>query len=392
METKTYGSYEEAAQDYLIGFRALRDAPPAPSQVTTRGASGIAAETLIERADEIADVSASMVALSRDYLEAPDPTLREGISGQLIAQAAAELQVASELLQIAEGEEAAPPAPVTRAVRGTALRDAVNALERSMAMPVSRGLVPEARPRRAAVMVPATVAAAKTALQQTAVTSTGAITQQVRELGCDIAFDLIVNTEWTAVIEGAALLHKDIAEKLEAVKEGAGLLVTRAVAVATKTLLNVYDKIMALLGKDAEDQARQKVKEWLEKIKEEGKVDLLEILVDKLYRIDAFKEELAEWLTRTTAQVDEIGETTDAVAVVSDKFAVLAGRMNTLEDVIGLAKLIKLPQVLVVVASIQIALLTVLVYAGYDYIGYKELAFPNLTKGVAEVIQESLLS
>jgi hypothetical protein len=32
----------------------------------------------------------------------------------------------------------------------------------------------------------------------------------------------------------------------------------------------------------------------------------------------------------------------------------------------------------------------VLVYAGYDYIGYKQPEFLNLTKGVGEVIRDNL--
>ena len=75
---------------------------------------------------------------------------------------------------------------------------------------------------------------------------------------------------------------------------------------------------------------------------------------------------------------------------LSDKFVVFVGRLNTVGDVVGLARFIKLPQVLVIVTGIRVALLAVLVYAGYDYLGYKEPRFPNLTKGIGEVVQESL--
>jgi hypothetical protein len=56
-----------------------------------------------------------------------------------------------------------------------------------------------------------------------------------------------------------------------------------------------------------------------------------------------------------------------------------------------LAKFVRqFPQALVVVTAIRIVLLTVLVYGGYDYIGYGQVKFLNLTKGVAEVIRENL--
>lgn len=391
MATRTYQTYEEATQDYLAWFRALRDAPPVKSKTVTRGAADIPVDTLIARADEIADVSASMVTLAKSYLEAPDLTLREGISGHLIAQAAAEFQLAAELLQITESEPVVPTM-ATRAARGAALQDAIRLLEKTMATPASKGLAPAARITRTAIDLPEEVESAKKALREAAIVGVNAITQRVRELGEALAMDLITQTEWRAVMEGATLLNKDIAEKLEALKHGVGALFKRAVAAAAKTLLNVYDKIMALLGKDLKDSARKQIKEWLGKIEEEQKVDLIEAFVDRLYRISAFERALDGWLEKTSADADKVNETTRAVREVPTKFAVLAGYLGTAENVVVVAKrFLKFPQVLVVAAGIQIALLAVIVYSGYDYIGYRELSFPNLARGVAQVVQERLV-
>ncbi|GIK41598.1 MAG: hypothetical protein BroJett011_54310 [Chloroflexota bacterium] len=357
-----------------------------PSEVVMRGTGEVAAETLIERAEEIADVSAGMVDLAREYLESPDATLREGISGQLLAQAAAELQVATELFQIATDEEAYLLSPAPRAAGGVALHDAINTLEQAMATPVSAGLGPPVVRRAAA----ATPDQAKGALQQAVLTTTDAIMQRVIECGGDMTFNLVFNTEWAAVIQGAGLVSQDMANLLDKVKEGAGVLFQRAVTVATKTLLNVYDKILALLGKQAEDQARQQIRGWLEEIKQQGRIELFESLVGKLYGVEQFKAELPGWLQEYQAGPDRLSLTTAAVKVLSDKFIVLVGRLNTLGDVVSLARFIQAPQILVVSTGLSIALLAVLVYAGYDYIGYHEPRFPNLTKGVAEVIRENL--
>ena len=87
-----------------------------------------------------------MVTLSMGYLEMPEPEVREGISGQLLAQAAAEMQVASELLEIArEGQTGKPRVPTTRAAHGVALRDTIADLEKAMAHPVAEGLPVEFR-------------------------------------------------------------------------------------------------------------------------------------------------------------------------------------------------------------------------------------------------------
>ena len=110
-----------------------------------------------------------------------------------------------------------------------------------------------------------------------------------------------------------------------------------------------------------------------------------------LYKVDGFKQELDTWLSDTAADVRVIHEAAGQVGSIADQFIVLVGRVKLLEDVIGFAKVVKIPQVLLVATGIQTALLAVLVYAGHDYIGYKGLPFPNITKGVAEGIQENLM-
>lgn len=391
MAERTYRSYEEAVQDYLSRFRDLRDSPPAPAAVATRGAGDIAAESLIVQVDQIADVSASMVPLAKGYLDAPDPALREGICGQLLAQAAAELQVATELLQIAAGETTGQQTQVTRAGRGANLREAIEGMEQVMAVPVSAGLSIPGMARRSAPLVE-TPAKAKKALQQAASITSRAISQRVTEVGGDLAFNLIFNTEWSAVVQSAGLMSKDIANLLDKLKDGAGELTRRAIAAATKTMLNVFDKILALIGKDIEDGARKQIRQWLEDIQKTGKIELFDQLVGKLYQLDVFETALPGWLEKTTVGLDELNATTSDIAAISDKFTVLVGRINTVGDVIGLAKFIQVqfPQVLVVITAIRVALLAVLVYGGYDYIGCGQVKFLNLTKGVTEVIRENL--
>jgi hypothetical protein len=210
-------------------------------------------------------------------------------------------------------------------------------------------------------------------------------------VGGNIASKLVFETEWSTVIEGAGLMSKKVAELLDSVKEGIGTLFAKAVAVAAKTLLNVYDKILALLGKGVEDEARKRIREWLDKIKQDGKIEAFDHLVGKLYRVDDFRKDLAGWLGSTTAEVVKIDATTTIVAELSQKFIVLVGRINKISDIAGVAKMLKNPQVHLVITGIRIALLAALVYAGYDYIAYEQIRFPNLTKGVAEVIKENLL-
>ena len=388
-------AYEDAAQAYVAHFRALREAPSVPPGVVTRAPVDIPEDVLLQEAEQIAEVSATMVPLAREVLDDPDPNLREGIGSQLLAQAAAELQLATELLQFDEEAEEALPDPevgVVRSARGAGLRMSIADLEDVMAKPLSTGQESEVIVRGSPAATKS-IPEAKTKLQESALLSTGAIVMHVCDLGEGIAMDLLFKTDWTLVKEGLGLIRSDIAEKLEALTDGVGALIARAVTTAAKTLINVYDKILAFLGKDVEDQARQKVKEMLEKIKEKGDIDILESLVKKLYRVNAFKEKLAGWMDQTTAGEDQLTTTTGEVDLVSKRFIVLVDRMKVQETAIALArKFIKVPQVALILAGLQIALLAVLVYGGFDYVGYKQPGFLNLTKGVAEVIEESLLT
>lgn len=399
MTTRAYRTYEEAAQDYLGLFASLRDASCASSKAVTRGSADIPADSLIEQANRIAAVSADMVPLARSYLEATEPYLREGISGQLLAQAAAEMQVANRLIQIAAMDAAGPADEgskethgTTRTAQGAGLRDAIDSLEKAMAVPVSAGLMAPRMVRRAG-RVAETADEAKNALQDTATAAAGAISQRVVEVGGDLAFSLVFNTEWKTVINSVGLLSQDIAKLLEGLKEGASTLVQRAISAGARTILNAYSKILALLNRDFEDEARKQVNDWLEQIQQAGKIDLFEQLIGRLYQVNALESTLPDWLEKTRADVDEINGTTKEVAVLSDKFTVLVERISVVGDAIGLAKLVQaqFPQLLAVVTAIRVALLAVLVYAGYDYIGYEQTRYANLTKGVAEVIRDNLL-
>jgi hypothetical protein len=391
MQAKTYQTYEEAARDYRTQFTALLNVPVGVEATTTRGAGEVPAELLIDRADEIAEVSTHMVILGRSYFEAENFAYREGISAQFIVQASAEMQLASELLQLAADEQNGQPvAAITRAARGTALRDIITTLEKSMQVPVVAGIAAVDSQTRSEATQPENADEAKRELQTAVNQSTATISQRVRELGGDITFDLVSSTVWEVVLVGASLARKDIADRLNDLKQKAGTLVSQAVSVATKTLLNAYDKILALLGKDGQDQARKQVKSWLESIEKQKAADLFEVMIDKLYRVSSFKQELAGWLIRTTAPVDTINQTTESVTEMAGKFTVLVGRMGTLENVLVVARLVKLSHIILIVAGLQVALLSVLVYAGYDFIGYQEMHFVNITKGIAQVVQERL--
>lgn len=376
-------TYDEAVQSYMWQFRELKEMPTQP-ETAVRGAGGIPADVLVSKAEAIADISRKMIPLADEYFTADSPAVREEIRSQFLAQATAEMQMAVELLQVVEDTDEAKP--TTRAVRGDQLQTVINDLEQVMAAPLTTDTITKST--RAATST--TIPKAKAALEEKVSVSLLAISKQVQDLGGDIAYHLVFQSEWAAVIEGVSMANKDIAELLDKVRKGVGGLLKRAIAVASKTLLNVYDKILALLGKDLESVARQTTKQWLEQIKEKADDTLFDELLRKLYGIDKLKKELPTWLQVTQADLATLNDTTNAVINAADKFITLTGRAETLAGILVMAKAIKMPQILAIIAGLQVALLSVVVYTGYDYVGYSESRLPNFVQGIGEIVKLNL--
>jgi len=389
MSGKVYRTYEEAAQEYQTQFAQLLTVPKDVSYKAPRGAGDVPVDVLIERSESIADVSAAMTTLAKPTLRTRKRTVREGMSAQLVAQATAEMQLATELLQVAEDQQDVSKAPSkSRAARTADMQNAITMLQETMRQPLSAGLVLSVR--KAAGAPPTTLPKAKQVLQEAAKASTQAVSKRVLELGQSITLDLVTNTDWALVSKGAGLLGKDIVDWLEEIQAGASLLVRKALQAVQKLFLSAYDKLLALLGKDAENQARAKVKEWLEQVKTAGQIDLFGKLLDKLYQMSSFEQELPAWLDKTSVGVDVLNQTTQTVTDLADRFNALSKQMSGLKGALGLAGKFKAPQILAVVAGLRVALLTVLIYSGYDYIGYRQGQFLDIVQGVAQVIKNQL--
>jgi hypothetical protein len=147
---------------------------------------------------------------------------------------------------------------------------------------------------------------------------------------------------------------------------------------AARILSGVYEKVAALLDTDIERAARVKIREWLAQIKQADKVEGFDALVEGLFEVEALKKTVANKIERPPATLESLNRTADQVKAISDKFLVLTGRMRKLEEAIRLGKLIRVPQLLLTMTALQVALLAALVYAGQDYI----------KRGVAGILQE----
>lgn len=390
MTDQTFATYEAAAAAYRAAFADLLVVPAGAPATVRRGAGDVPAEQLVERADTIAGISAQLVTTGRVYREAPDPATRSGITAHLLTQATAETHLALELLELAAATDAAPADAVTRATRTTALRTAIAEVEQTLALPVTAGVLPAPQPTRSAEAT--TVDAATQSLRTKVTAATGAITGRVVELGGDLAYNLVIGTDWNEVRGVAALFREDVAAQLDKVKADAGQLVARAAAVAQKTLLNVFDKILAVLGKDAENAARKTIQEWLDRLAKDKKIAGLEPLVGALYQVEPFKRRLAVRLEQPNLALEPLNTAISAVDAVQARFITLAGYAGSLAVALSLLrKAVKwYPPVLPVAAGFQVALLATLVYAGWDFIGYGQARFVSVTVGLAKIVEQGL--
>jgi hypothetical protein len=366
MEANLYSTYEDAAREYLDKLKGvtqlLQDALP----MVPRSAGDVNSTRFIELAEEIADVSSAMIALTPKDQNDSNPLVQEGIFCHFIDQATIELLLEIGLLQIVQEEQTGiPSSAATQATHSAALLEAINAAEKSMTVPLSQGLAIGTSYR---ITDASNAAEAASSFQVAFGCTTKGIIRRVQELGSDITMDLIAGTEWTTVVYGASSLQSPANNFLEAINKNDGSLASSAAFVAGKMLLNVYEKIIALAHQDIANEMREKIGEWLEKIKQTEKIELFSVLVENLYSLDALIGSMERSLQDSADVFESISRAADLLKTYSDKFIVLTGKMRKLEDAIRLGKTIQLPQLMPAIIALQAELLSSLVYAGYDYI------------------------
>jgi hypothetical protein len=366
MKANSYSTYEEAVDDYLVKLNALMQLPYIAIPIASRNSENMNSESFVRLAEEIADISASMILLARKYQSDPDPLIHEGLCSHFIDQATTELLLEGGLLQVIREEKTGTPSSAAiQATHSAALREAVNAAGKSMAFPVIQGLATGVSYR---ITETSNVAEATAAFKIAFNCTAGSISRRVQELGSDITIDLVAETEWAAVIDGASSLQSPVEHFFESIKKSDETLASRAAFAAGRMLLNAYEKIVILVDRSVELEAREKIGEWLERIKRTGKIELFGNLVENLYGLDGLARSIERNLEGTTASPELINCASDLIKTHSDKFIILTGRMRKLEDAIRIGKLIQLPQLLPMIVSLQVELLTALVYAGCDYI------------------------
>lgn len=407
--------YEENLNLYTEQLRGLFAAGPAAEAVPARrGGVALNVDTLAERAERLAETSGELAAQHVTYLESGQANERQGAEFKLLVQASADLQVAAALFEFA-GQEERQQKGVRRSASVAPLAKSLEELATALETPLQDGIQPLIAVKARRGRLPATREAAGTALVEQVERSLRNITRQASRT-CSSALDTLFSLDAEMLEKGVALVSKEIAEQLNRLLSGLATAVRKLVATAVRLLLQAYDLVLALLGKDTEAAARQKVMEWVEQLRNEHKQPgdepgLAEGLVAGIFAASKIGEEVKEWVNKTKIQLEVLNQVSQDVGVLSEGFELKTKRVQeTLKAVstargfarAGAVKLAPLatalPYLEMLTAAVILGLMGYTLYTGYDHVDSGSATFfkrfsvkiPDRVEGVRETVQKAL--
>jgi hypothetical protein len=384
--------YQETIAVYTGYLRGLFAVAPGVSadESIVRGTVAVPLNVLAERAEQLMGISRELGDMSTAYLEADDAALREAAEMKLLAQSSAEVEVAVALLQTASDEAQGQVRQVTRA--GGSQRE-LEALARVLEAPLEEGMGPFVDVqalRRAAETTDMTLEEARQAIKDQVRRSLRAISRKAGKTS-SLGLDTLFSLDSSLLEQGVSLASKEVGDLIEKMVKGFSELVKRLAASAVRLLLQAYDWVLALIGKDTEAAARKKVHEWIEELRqshtqsgdEEGLADKL---VDMLYTTQKIQEDLGrqidkkgndvQTLTTTAATIMSLGSRYEAKASQMESFFKAAKGANS----VLLALSAKFPAAaagLPVVAMVVLGLTGYTLFSGYDHVDTSSANFFN---------------
>ncbi len=278
----SYLATVEAYQEAIAGLYGL-----APAAIRERGEGDIAAFPDLEaRAGLVVERSRALGQEASANLESPDSGQRQLAQLQLLAAAAIDLHLASDLVRRTDEAPGLAVAERSAAVPGAIvqLQDVLNASpEGGIAALISDQI------ERGG---PDTPEAARKALQQTVMISLEDISEDAAILG-QATFANLMQLPAPAVKDAANIV---LAELLTRLGEGVSKLLSKAVALLSQAI----EKILAAIGKDAENEARQQAAKWIEDLQ---KGDLFTALIERIYETKRIQEDLDQKLKAAAADL-----------------------------------------------------------------------------------------
>ncbi|MGE5138802.1 MAG: hypothetical protein ACM3JD_05010, partial [Rudaea sp.] len=329
---------------------------------------------------------------------------REAAELKLLAQAAAQMQVASALLDAAQAQAAAPSA-VTRGASTVFLQQTLNDAAALLETPVgSLEAGTHQAVRGGLALRPSDLAGAKSGLEGEADTSVSFITREAGRVGGEVLRDLLL-LDAATVLEGVRLVSKDAASALDQLIAGAGNLIIQLATSAIQLLVQAYQWVLSLLGKDTADQAISQANNWLSDLRDQsGQGDSggpFGVLVTNIYQPDAVDKDVATWVEAGSTAADTLNKTADTVKGLADKFRARTAQVEKLMQAVALVRKVPVlaaPQGQALIAAVNLGLLGYVIYTGYDHVDSGSVVFfnrfhvniPNRVEGVRATVQKAL--
>ncbi|MGF1506413.1 MAG: hypothetical protein GYB64_11680 [Chloroflexi bacterium] len=391
--------YEETAHEYLELMEKFMG-EEAEGDVTFRsgGAEEADPEVMTMRAEAIAEKSQKMLEEAKPMLDDENRAKRSWMTGQFLAQAAAEIEVAAQLLATAADEGAEEVEAMSMRSGDSTTKEAMGNLKTMMHSAADEKFAEQDAVafRSGGTEAPADMEEARALLMGKTREAITGIAGGTAESGLNLFLGLVAQKA-PEVLNSATAGREFVTAKLDEAKAGTGEEVNKRVDAATRLLLTAYDKLITLVGRDATDEARETVKGWVDEAESEGGASMFEEQLSKLYQVEKAQTDLSTMLessdveivvlTDTAAEVDEIAARYDEL--VLKQAATFDKVLDRVPAVLQLVKVAFAPLTAVLFA-LRFSLLTTLVYAGYDYIGHGQGKFLDIADGVSQVVSERL--
>jgi hypothetical protein len=220
------------------------------------------------------------------------------------------------------------------------------------------------------------------------------VTERALSVGLRLTRDLFTlgSAQWAVALKAVDLLQGQ--EKVGNIGWG---LEDEVASVASglagslrSVLVNVVDKILVIMEKN--DLVRYTITDWLGELKEVEageRKPRLTMLVEQLYQTQVFREQdLHVWLSDAT-DVARIHQAADEIMHLGDNFDRLANHTRRLGTTLSISSIFLSPVLMSVGLSLQVGLLSMIVFAGYDHLDEGSRAL-NITRGVKEVLINTL--
>jgi len=389
-------TYAQLLAEYSAELRTIF-APEAAARApgTRRIAKG--AGNLAERGERLVELSRELGEATSGRLAHPEQKQRVEAQARLLAQATAQLEVARGLLAVAEASETPSRTRDVRDLDVSVPPDVHQSLERLahvLEQPLAARPATRALPRDMPGARATEPADPRVALLNQAESTLKSIARSTAKVGLHAVQDLL-SLDPEILAQGVKLISQDAGELIAKLGEDINQFIRRIVLSSIQLILQAYDWVLALIGKDTESRLRQQVQIWIDELRqakhdtsgdEEG---LFAKLVNRVFDIQGITREVSGYIKTSTAAHDQFRALGTQLEDLNTSFETLANQAENFLKLLGtvgkVAVLRRIPQIAVVIVAIEVSLLGFILYSGYDHVDSDRLKFLDRVQGVRDL-------